>query len=73
MAALPKASQRLVLDEVERQLAHDPALQTRKREVLRPNPVAPWELRSGDLPLFDAVEKQPEPRVRLAPVGLKRT
>ena len=72
LAALPKDSQKLVLDEVERQLAHDPALATRKRKVLRPNPIAPWELRLGDLRVFYAVEEQPEPRVIVAAVGLKR-
>jgi mRNA-degrading endonuclease RelE of RelBE toxin-antitoxin system len=72
LAALPKASQRLVLDEVERELAHDAALPTRKRKVLRPNPIAQWELRLGDLRVFYAVEEQPEPRVIVAAVGLKR-
>ena len=57
-AALPKASQKLVLDEVERQLAHDPSLQTRKRKVLRPNPIAPSRIRLGDLRVFYAVELQ---------------
>ena len=72
LAALPKAAQKLVLDQVERQLVHDPALPTRKRKVLRPNPIAPWELRLGDLRVFYAVEEQPEPRVTVAAVGLKR-
>src|SRR5437879_5308266 len=72
LAALPRASQKLVLDEVDRQLAHEPALPTRKRKVLRPNPIAPWELRLGDLRVFYAVEEQPQPRVTVAAVGLKR-
>jgi mRNA-degrading endonuclease RelE of RelBE toxin-antitoxin system len=72
LEALPRASQKLVLDEVERQLERDPALPTRKRKVLRPNPIAPWELRLGDLRVFYAVEEQPEPRVTVAAVGLKR-
>ncbi len=72
LAALPKASQKLVLDEVERQLAHDPALESRKRKVLRPNPIAPWELRLGDLRVFYAVELKPKHRVAVAAIGLKR-
>ncbi len=72
LAALPKASQRLVLNQVEIQLTHEPALPTRKRKVLQPNPVAPWELRLGDLRVFYAVEEQPEHRVIVAAVGFKR-
>jgi mRNA-degrading endonuclease RelE of RelBE toxin-antitoxin system len=72
LAALPKAAQKLVLDQVEEQLAHEPALPTRKRKVLRSNPIAPWELRLGDLRVFYAIEETPKPQVTVAAVGLKR-
>lgn len=39
----------LVVDTVERQLSHTPLVPTRNRKRLRPNPLAPWELRIGDL------------------------
>ena len=71
LAALPKATQELVLDQVEEQLSHEPALPTRNRKVLRPNPIAPWELRLGDVRVFYAVEEEPEPRVAVAAVGVK--
>jgi mRNA-degrading endonuclease RelE of RelBE toxin-antitoxin system len=72
LALLPKATQELVLDQIEEQLVHEPALPTRKRKVLRPNPIAPWELRLGAVRVFYAVEEEPEPRVAVAAVGIKR-
>src|SRR5262245_17065861 len=39
----------LVFDTVDRQLAHQPTVETRNRKPMRPNPVAPWELRIGKL------------------------
>jgi mRNA-degrading endonuclease RelE of RelBE toxin-antitoxin system len=72
LAALPKTAQALVLDRVEQQLAHEPGMPTRKRKVLRANPIAPWELRLGDIRVFYAIEEQPEPRVIVAAVGVKR-
>jgi hypothetical protein len=41
-----------MLDSIERQLVHEPLVETRNRKQLRPNPVAPWELRIGDLRVF---------------------
>ena len=47
------ANQRVtVLDAIEQQLVHQPLVETRNRKPLRPNPVAPWELRVGDLRIF---------------------
>jgi hypothetical protein len=53
-----------VLGQVEEQLAHEPGLSTRKRRALRPNPIAPWQLRLGDVRVFYAIEEQPQPRVK---------
>ncbi len=52
LATLTKAQQILVLDQVDLHLEHDPTLPTRRRKVLRPNPIAPWKLRLGDLRVF---------------------
>ena len=41
-----------VLDAIGRQLSHQPLDETRHRKPLRPNPVAPWELRVGQLRVF---------------------
>ena len=73
----------LVVDTVDRQLCHQPETPTRNRKSLRPNPLAPWELRIGDLRVFYAVESEPEDhapdeetttdgRVFILGVGVKR-
>jgi mRNA-degrading endonuclease RelE of RelBE toxin-antitoxin system len=49
LRALTAMQQRIVLDAVDRQLAHQPTNETRNRKPMRPNPLAPWELRIGDL------------------------
>ena len=72
LQALPKATQTLVVDQVDEQLTHEPKLPTRKRKVLRPNPIAPWELRLADVRVFYDVEEQPERLVKIAAVGIKR-
>lgn len=60
-----------VFDTVEIQLTFAPAVETRQRKRLRPNPLAPWELRMGTLRVFyDIVEEARE--VRVVAVGRKR-
>ena len=69
---LPKTSQVLVVDEVDEQLTQQPTLPTRKRKLLRPNTIAPWELRLGDVRIFYEVLEEPEPQVIVKAVGTKR-
>lgn len=38
---------------------------------MRPNPIAPWELRIGDLRVYYDVEEEPEPVVYIRAVGVK--
>jgi hypothetical protein len=38
---------------------------------MRPNPLAPWELRIGDLRVYYDVESLPEPTVSIRAVGVK--
>jgi hypothetical protein len=38
---------------------------------MRPNPVAPWELRIGNLRVYYDVEAEPEPVVFIRAVGIK--
>ena len=59
LGALPKTKQVLVVEQVDAQLAYQPTLPTRKRKLLRPNPLAPWELRLGEVRVFYSVEEQP--------------
>lgn len=68
---LTARQQSIVLDTVERQLQHKPTVETRNRKPMRPNPVAPWELRIGDLRVYYDVEDEPEHVVYIRAVGIK--
>ena len=63
--------QKIVLDSVDRQLINQPNLETRNRKPMRPNPVAPWELRIGELRVYYEVEEEPRPRVIVLAIGVK--
>lgn len=60
-----------VLDAIERQLLNEPMAETRNRKPLRPNPIAPWELRVGTLRVFYDVNEGSPPTVRVLAVGVK--
>lgn len=60
-----------VLDAIERQLTNEPSKETRNRKPLRPNPIAPWELRVGELRVFYEVSEGPPALVRILAVGAK--
>jgi mRNA-degrading endonuclease RelE of RelBE toxin-antitoxin system len=61
-----------VLDVVGRSLTHEPTLPTRQRKVLRANPVAPWELRIGNLRVYYEVKDDPERLVVVKAIGVKQ-
>jgi mRNA-degrading endonuclease RelE of RelBE toxin-antitoxin system len=71
LRVLTVRQQRTVLNLVDRQLLHQPAVETRNRKPMRPNPVAPWELRIGHLRVYYDVEEEPEPVVFIRAVGIK--
>jgi len=60
-----------ILAGVDEQLRHEPLVETKNRKPMRPNPLAPRELRIGNLPVYDDVEDEPEPVVRIRAVGIK--
>jgi mRNA-degrading endonuclease RelE of RelBE toxin-antitoxin system len=61
-----------VLDAVERHVVHQPTVETRNRKPMRPNPIAPWELRIGSLRVYYDVEEKPELKVAVRAVGVKQ-
>jgi mRNA-degrading endonuclease RelE of RelBE toxin-antitoxin system len=61
-----------IFDSIERQLMHEPLIETRHRKPLRPNPIAPWELRIGDLRVFYEVASDNPNTVRILAVGQKK-
>jgi mRNA-degrading endonuclease RelE of RelBE toxin-antitoxin system len=60
-----------VLDGVDEQLTYQPTVESRNRKPMRPNPLAPWELRIGKLRVYYDVEEEPEPLVSIRAVGIK--
>ena len=62
----------IVLDTADRQLTEEPTVETRNRKPMRPNPLAPWELRIGNLRVYYDVEEEPEKAVLIRAVGIKR-
>ena len=50
--ALTARDRATAIAAINRQLLHEPLKETRNRKPLRPNPVAPWELRVGPLRIF---------------------
>lgn len=79
LRALPTTDQRTVVDKVEEQLRHQAEVETRNRKRMRPNNLATWELRIGDLRVFYEIESAPseadkptEPKVIILAVGVKK-
>lgn len=68
---LTKDQQARVLDAVDRQLPHQPTIETRNRKRMRLNPVAPWELRIAELRVYYDVEDEPRKSVKVMAVGKK--
>ena len=71
LRALAAYHRATVLDVVDEQLTHQPTVETRHRKPMRPNPLAPWELRIGALRVYYDIEEAPEPIVRIRAVGIK--
>ena len=70
--ALTARDRATVLAAIDRQLPHEPLKETRHRKPLRPNPIAPWELRVGQLRVFYEVVETGTGVVRILAVGQKR-
>ncbi len=71
LEALTTRERSTTLTAIERQLVHEPLLETRNRKPLRPNPIAPWELRVGKLRIFYEVAPGEPAVVRILAVGKK--
>lgn len=67
---LRKYDQARLVEEIETQLTHEPTRETRKRQRLRPNQLAEWELRVEDFRVFYDVSQQ-EQIVCIVAIGQK--
>ncbi len=68
---LKAAARATVFDAIERQLRHEPLVETQHRKPLRPNPLAPWELRVGSLRVFYEVVPGDPGVVHVLAIGQK--
>jgi mRNA-degrading endonuclease RelE of RelBE toxin-antitoxin system len=57
LRALTARQRATVLDEVEKQLQYQPAVKTKNRKPLRPNLLAPWELRIDPLRVYYSIDE----------------
>ena len=71
LRALTARQRKTVLDTVDEQLTHQPTVETKQRKPMRPNPVAPWELRIGNLRVYYDIEETQEAIVFIRAVGIK--
>lgn len=71
LRALTSGQRSIILDSVEEQLAYQPDVETRNRKPMRPNPVAPWELRIGDFRVYYDIVQEPVKRVLVRAIGIK--
>lgn len=69
-ASFAVSERRRIVDEVKRQLAYEPMVETRNRKRLRENPLARWELRIGEYRVFYEVEEDTS-LVVIGAVGVK--
>ena len=66
------ARQRSILfDAVDEQLANQPNVETRNRKLMRPNPLAVWELRIEDLRAYYDIDESKQ-LVIINAIGIKR-
>jgi mRNA-degrading endonuclease RelE of RelBE toxin-antitoxin system len=71
LRALSAGERATVFDSIDEQLGQQPALETRNRKPMRPNPLAPWELRIGDLRVYYDIADEPERVVTIVAIGIK--
>jgi len=71
LRAMTVRQQRIVLEAVDEQLSFEPLRETRNRKPMRPNPLAPWELRIGELRVYYDVQVEPQKLVVVLAVGIK--
>jgi len=70
LRSLRKHERRRIIQDIEKQLQHQPVQETRNRKKLRPNQLAEWELRIDKFRVFYDVDEA-EQLVKIEAVGYK--
>jgi mRNA-degrading endonuclease RelE of RelBE toxin-antitoxin system len=71
LAKLTARDRATIVDKLERSLIHEPTVETRNRKPMRPNPIAPWELRIGRLRVYYEASEGSPPLVMVRAIGMK--
>ena len=71
LRSLTARQRAMLFDSIEGQLTHEPTAETCHRKEMVENSLASWELRIGDLRLYDDVTEDPQ-MVAVVAVGIKR-
>src|SRR5260221_12854535 len=72
LSSLTARQRAIIFDTVDEQLIHEPTVETRNRKPMRPNPIAPWELRIGNLRVYYDSRDEPETVVTVLAIGIKK-
>lgn len=67
---LSARQRQIVLSGIREQLIYEPTVETRNRKLMRPNPLAVWELRMGNLRVYYDIDTE-ESIVDIRAVGIK--
>ncbi|HKI35676.1 MAG TPA: hypothetical protein VKA46_27725 [Gemmataceae bacterium] len=71
LRGLTAAQRSLVVQSIDEQLVHQPAVPARNRKEMLANCLARWELRVRNLRVFYNVFEEPEPAVAIRAIGIK--
>ncbi len=71
LKGLTARARAVVVDAIDRQLIHQPTIETRNRKPMRSHDLAPWELRMGQWRVYYDVGEA-EQIVFIRAVGMKR-
>jgi mRNA-degrading endonuclease RelE of RelBE toxin-antitoxin system len=69
IAYFEASDQRVIVAGIMTYLKRDAETETRRKKQLRPNPIAPWELRLDRFRVFYSVEERPN--LKIVAVGHK--
>ena len=71
LLALSARQRRIALDAVDVQLSTEPEAATKNRKPIRPDSIAPWELRVGKIRVYYEIDRLNRTMVNVLAVGVK--
>ena len=71
LRTFPTREQKIIVSQIKIHLLNEPLTETRRRKRMRPNPLAPWELRIDTFRVFYDVESDTQEVIIIA-IGEKK-